>query len=823
MKQIIFKSLYLENFKCHQLFEMELNTNKLLMVVGANGSGKTTIIDAIIWAIFDETSKGIGGDSVVNNIVGKNCYVRIVFEKDGVEYEIHNYRKHSKYKNTKILYQNGIQLSTDMDVKETNNIIKNIFISKDVFLNCMLFSQYISKSFTTMSHSGQKEILDSILMLDKFDQYHDIISDNINISKRNLENIQYSIEGIDSKIELHANNINSENEKLKSNIEYNHHQYKQNQLHRQVIDSEIQKLIQTLDLNKLNYYESRLKEIESTEVKLTTELNELKKSYQFHLDAIKNSSKIEYTALELELNNQHASEILNLNSSITEKTTEINTIENNTVKSINEIRSNINILNNEIIDITNKINTIKDTNIKKETDKYTLNMNAITLELSTIEYNFLRHDSTINNLRNSINSLELQIKSFEESKAANKCNACNQPLNDSIQSIDSLILGLRNDADVARTTLSSEEDNHKKCGILKSEKELDKNNIIAVYNKFIEDVETGAANKIKELTTPKIDTISEMENTIVGLNTTLQNSTLQLKSKLELLQKNLKDKGDYIKNEIVQLKTRFNTEFQSKIAEFKATHLNSIEVYETQINQCTIDKSAIQIELKSLNDIQENITLKNKELSEIDKKMEVLASSTKAIKKNTTDFINATNENIKALVGEKSILHSNFSALNEELEIIKFWKKAFGDVGIKSILMDESIPILNKRARELSEFIGVLRVTFSSQKTLKSGKSNNKFSINVVHNTKLSEYSDLSAGETKLANIIILLCIRHLLEYMSGYRTNILLLDELLDSLDEENSAIVVSIFELLSKDYLVLLITHTQKEWIQADEELRM
>jgi DNA repair exonuclease SbcCD ATPase subunit len=802
---------------------MDLSTNKLLMVVGANGSGKTTIIDAIIWAIFDETSKGLGGDAVVNNIVGKNCYVKLVFEKDGVEYEIHNYRKHSKYKNTKILYQNGTQLSTDMDVKATNQIINSIFINKDVFLNTMLFSQYIARSFVNMTHSGQKEILDSILMLDRFDQHHETLTNNTNILKRDLDNIQYKIEGIDGKIELHNNNINSENDKLKTNLLYNEGMYKNLNRDKTVLKCHIENLITDLDINKLTELQAKIKDIESKEVQLKTQIESLQTSYQLHLESIKNTATLEYKDMEAELNNSFSDEILALNNDITNKTSELSTIENETAKTINTIISHINNLHTEITDITNKINKIKENNIKQETDKYTLNLNTVNNELHELESKFLRHDSTISNINTNMAAIDTQIQSYEQSKALNKCNTCNQPLNDNIQSINDTITRLQNDKVNLESNLINESELRSICFQQKSTKEQEKVNIIENFNKFIENIETGANNKIQELTTPKIEEIAKLNGDITGFKSTLTLSTETLKNKLDQLKIQLDTKGDHIKNEITKLKTKFNTDFQAKVAEFKGGHISSIQAYEQQIHQCEIDKSNINIDLRSLNERQDTINSKNEELSDITKKMEVITSTTLAVKKNTKEFIKTTKDNIKILGAEKANLYTAVEAVNEELEIVKFWKKAFGDVGIKSVLMDESIPILNKKARELSEFIGVLRVTFSSQKTLKSGKSNNKFSINVVHNTKLSEYADLSAGETKLANIIILLCIRYLLEYMSGYKTNILLLDELLDSLDEENSSIVVSIFEMLSKDYLVLLITHTQKEWIQADEELRM
>jgi ABC-type transport system involved in cytochrome bd biosynthesis fused ATPase/permease subunit len=48
-------------------------------------------------------------------------------------------------------------------------------------------------------------------------------------------------------------------------------------------------------------------------------------------------------------------------------------------------------------------------------------------------------------------------------------------------------------------------------------------------------------------------------------------------------------------------------------------------------------------------------------------------------------------------------------------------------------------------------------------------------------------------------------------------------MDEILDSLDPENSSIAVDIMKTLSKEYCVLLISHTHKDWVDADEILKL
>ena len=90
--------------------EADLNLDKkgLVLISGvneddssaaSNGARKSTVADAMSWALYGNTARGESGDNIVNKTVGKNTYVRVSFEDSGEFYSITRYRKHSKGKN----------------------------------------------------------------------------------------------------------------------------------------------------------------------------------------------------------------------------------------------------------------------------------------------------------------------------------------------------------------------------------------------------------------------------------------------------------------------------------------------------------------------------------------------------------------------------------------------------------------------------------------------------------------------------------------------------------------------------------------------------
>ena len=80
-------------------------------------SHNTSIIYAMIYALYGETPDGAKSDEVIKNDVGKNCFAKVVFTHFGHEYEITRYRKDKEFKNKVIMYRDGkdVTLSTNKE------------------------------------------------------------------------------------------------------------------------------------------------------------------------------------------------------------------------------------------------------------------------------------------------------------------------------------------------------------------------------------------------------------------------------------------------------------------------------------------------------------------------------------------------------------------------------------------------------------------------------------------------------------------------------------------------------------------------------------
>ena len=87
---ITFKILKWKNFLStgNNWSELDLTKNKTTLVVGSNGAGKSTMLDALSFALFGKAHRNISKPQLVNSINNKNCVVEVTFSALGSDFRI---------------------------------------------------------------------------------------------------------------------------------------------------------------------------------------------------------------------------------------------------------------------------------------------------------------------------------------------------------------------------------------------------------------------------------------------------------------------------------------------------------------------------------------------------------------------------------------------------------------------------------------------------------------------------------------------------------------------------------------------------------------
>lgn len=237
---IIFKNIDIEHFRSIEKAVVPLSNQGIVIVRGineyedkatSNGSGKSSIFEAIVFALFEETSSG--EKTVSNRITGQGYSIKLDFDVDNNHYTI--LRQCSGSKSNVTLYKNDVDISA-RNKTDTNKLIESILgISKNLFLDSVFLSQNISTNLASLSPTARKERLEILTNTDQL----------INDFKEKLKQKQLDYENKRVELQLEQNKLNGNKEALSNQIN-------NLQLKLQEIDYKIQQRDQLGNIDTIN-------------------------------------------------------------------------------------------------------------------------------------------------------------------------------------------------------------------------------------------------------------------------------------------------------------------------------------------------------------------------------------------------------------------------------------------------------------------------------------------------------------------------------------------------------------------------------------------
>jgi DNA repair exonuclease SbcCD ATPase subunit len=180
---IIFKTLRWKNLLStgNHFTELKLNSNTNTLVVGTNGSGKSTMLDALCFALFGKPFRNINKPNLLNSINGKDCIVEVEFDIGNKKYKIVRGIKPNLFE----IYQDGELVNQDAAVRDYQEYLEK-FILK---LNYKSFTQIVilgSASFTPfmqLSASDRRAIIEDLLDIEIFSTMNSLVKERTSANK----------------------------------------------------------------------------------------------------------------------------------------------------------------------------------------------------------------------------------------------------------------------------------------------------------------------------------------------------------------------------------------------------------------------------------------------------------------------------------------------------------------------------------------------------------------------------------------------------------------------------------------------------------------
>jgi DNA repair exonuclease SbcCD ATPase subunit len=204
------KSLTVKNFMSvgNATQAVNFDRNDLTLVLGENndlggddggsrnGTGKTTIINALSFGLFGSALSNIKKDNLINKTNAKNMLVTIDFEKDGVEYKIERGRKPSVMRFWVAGEKKEATDEAQGDSRETQQEIERMLcMSHDMFKHIIALNTYTTP-FLDMKAGEQRVIIEQLLGITLLSEKADTLKEQAGETKKAITQEQYRIDAV---------------------------------------------------------------------------------------------------------------------------------------------------------------------------------------------------------------------------------------------------------------------------------------------------------------------------------------------------------------------------------------------------------------------------------------------------------------------------------------------------------------------------------------------------------------------------------------------------------------------------------------------------
>ena len=199
---ILFKLLRYKNFLSTGNFftELKLNEHNTTLIVGENGSGKSTILDALSFVLFGKAFRKINKPQLINSITNKDLVVETEFSIGVNEYKIIRGIKPSVFE----VYQNGSLLNQSAESKDYQEILEKqiLKVNHKSFSQVVVLGSATFQPFMQLPTGQRREIIEDLLDLQIFTKMNSLLKNKVLLNTDNLVTCNNNKKIIDEKIKI---------------------------------------------------------------------------------------------------------------------------------------------------------------------------------------------------------------------------------------------------------------------------------------------------------------------------------------------------------------------------------------------------------------------------------------------------------------------------------------------------------------------------------------------------------------------------------------------------------------------------------------------
>jgi DNA repair exonuclease SbcCD ATPase subunit len=392
--------------------EIKLNNTSNTLVVGENGSGKSTMLDALCFGLFGKAFRNITKPSLLNSINNKDCVVEIEFDTGNKSYKIIRGIKPNIFE----IWCDGVLVNQDAAARDYQEYLEKFIIK----LNYKSFTQIVilgSASFVPfmqLSNSDRRAIIEDLLDIQIFSTMNGILKDKLSNNKDLTVSKKYEIDLAQQKHDMQEKHINELKQNNDDKVKEHEQEIANNQVTIQTLHNDIANLssqVTTLqtEVESKTEVEDKVKKITKLESQIESNLSKFKKDITFfeHNDNCPTCRQ----AIELGFKQE---ELTSLHTKASECETGLKSIEQKLLDEQNRLNK-ITEVQKEVQSLQIKIATNNTTII--ETNKYISRLQKQIDDLKSVETTTDKEQEQLKSLKESLLLLQNELKMLIDDKA----------------------------------------------------------------------------------------------------------------------------------------------------------------------------------------------------------------------------------------------------------------------------------------------------------------------------------------------------------------------------------------------------------------------
>ena len=286
---IIFKKIRWKNFLStgDHFTEVDFQQNSTNLIVGTNGTGKSTVLDALTFSLFNKPFRKITKSQLINSTNEKGCLVEVEFCINNKEYIV----KRGIKPNLFLIVVNGDPMHKEADDRVMQKMLEeNILkVNYKSFTQIVILGSSTFVPFMQLTGANRRDVIEDLLDIRIFSAMNALMKTKIKDQKDEIKTLEWTKDNIKDKVEMQKNFIEELETQGKQRIEEKEGKINLLEGEIQETSDETECLVKdvemfTEDLEKVTGAKSKLKKLNTLKGQITQKVSTITKEHKFFTD-----------------------------------------------------------------------------------------------------------------------------------------------------------------------------------------------------------------------------------------------------------------------------------------------------------------------------------------------------------------------------------------------------------------------------------------------------------------------------------------------------------------------------------------------------------